>query len=88
MSHQRRYSSQEKLSWPVARVEARDLTSIKSFAPDFASLMRFRAFIFINGQIGDNATIRYMDDALSRSMDIEMQIGLLIDRLDLWLRVI
>lgn len=50
--------------------------------------MRFRAFIFINGQIGDNATIRYMDDALSRSMDIEMQIGLLIDRLDLWLRVI
>lgn len=30
------------------------------------------------------ATIRYMDDALSRSMDIEMQIGLLIDRLDLW----
>lgn len=74
----------------MARAEARDLTSIKSFAPDFASLMRFRAFIFINGQIGDNrsATIRYMDDALSRSMDIEMQIGLLIDRLDLWLRVI
>lgn len=72
----------------MTRAEVRDLTSIKSFAPDFASLMRFRAFIFINGQIGDNATIRYMDDALSRSMDIEMQIGLLIDRLDLWLRVI
>lgn len=30
------------------------------------------------------ATIRYVNDALSRSMDIEMQIGLLIDRLDLW----
>lgn len=57
---------------------AHNLTTIKSSGPDFVALMRFRTFIFINGQIGDNArchraaTIRYTHDALSRSMDIEL----------------